>query len=153
VSPASAHTQGPSSSAGTATRSRAGDAGVTLIELLMSVAILGVAFVVIVGGMFTFVRGASAHQTQSNVGLYARQYADALTATAYVTTCPSTYAAVGYTPPAGYTVTNSVTFWNDYTSAFTSTCANGDGRLQRVRAVVSAPGVYSVTVDVIKRAP
>ncbi len=129
------------------------DAGLTLVELLMAVAILGIAFTVLVGGMFTYVRTSAQHQTQANVGLYAAQYAEAVANNGYAPTCPSTYAATGYLPPTGYTATNTVAFWDEASATFGATCVPGDGRLQRVRTVVTYTGGYATTVDVVKRAP
>ncbi|MDQ1725571.1 MAG: hypothetical protein QOG52_2599 [Frankiaceae bacterium] len=132
-----------------------GDGGMTLIELIMSIAIMGVAFTVIVTGMLTYVSSATTHRTQANVALYARQYAESIADASYVS-CAASYGALPYTPPAGFTASNAVMIWDEYASAFSvapGSCSGADDRLQRVRATVTATGGYTTTVDVLKRSP
>jgi prepilin-type N-terminal cleavage/methylation domain-containing protein len=131
------------------------DAGLTLIELLMSVAIMGVAFSVIVTGMFTFVTSANSHRTQANAGLYARQYAEAIANASYAS-CAASYGALPYTPPAGYVAANTVLIWDEYSSTFSvapGSCSGADDRMQRVHITLVTTTGYTVTDDVVKRSP
>lgn len=135
------------------------EAGVSLIELLMSVAIMGIAFAVMIGGMWTYTQSASIHATQADVGLYGRQYAEAMANIPYAP-CVSSYTMPAAGPPApnGISSVNSVLLFDDNTSSFSispASCAGSltDARLQRIRTVTTATTGYSVTIDVVKRAP
>ena len=100
-----------------------GERGETLVELVISIAILGVAAVAILAGMLLSVQSSDMHRKQATGGAYVRSFAEAVQN--YVdsngykacTTAASAYAGVtvpdlptGYTP----TVTN-VRSWNGST--------------------------------------
>jgi prepilin-type N-terminal cleavage/methylation domain-containing protein len=65
-----------------------GDDGVTLIELVISIAILGIAFVAILGGMFTLQTSSTYHTRQADGANDIRQYAEVVSALPYQT-CPA----------------------------------------------------------------
>lgn len=52
------------------------DTGVTLVELVVTVAILGIAFAAIVGGMLTSVVGSDHHRKQATAETVVRTYAE-----------------------------------------------------------------------------
>ena len=136
-----------------------GDEGLTLVELLVSITIIGVAAAAMVGGMFTYTAASGTHRSQADVQLELRRYAEAIANTAYTNACTPTvrtsYTPTGYTAASGYSATNSITLWNPATTAFDINPAAGciDPKLQRMRLTVTKTGVspYSETVDVVKR--
>lgn len=107
---------------------RHGDGGETLIELLISVAILGIAAVAIVNGLGALVVGTDVHRLQSTGGTLLLSAADAVksTTTTY-TPCATTASYAGaitsaVTLPSGWTAptVQSVAYWNG--TAFGPTC-------------------------------
>lgn len=62
---------------------RRGDAGETLIEILMSIAIMGVVLVGLIAGLTTAMLGADVHRHLTDVEIVARQYGEALVTKAY----------------------------------------------------------------------
>lgn len=94
------------------------EAGFTLVEMLVTVAIVGIAFAVFVGGMLTSIIGSDSHRKAANVDLAARTFADAIESlgTSYFD-CTNTNAATvahyqaAYAPPSGITAAvNSVEY-------------------------------------------
>ena len=135
------------------------DSGVTLVELMVAIAILGVAVVAIVGGMATAITTSDAHRKSVTAGIVAQNYAEQLKAAAYNASC-STPLASKYPPaPAttGYNTTlTSIEYWNAGTTApatFADSCVTDPG-IQRLTIKVDATdGRASQTVVVTKRNP
>jgi prepilin-type N-terminal cleavage/methylation domain-containing protein len=134
-----------------------GDAGVTLVELLVAVAIMGVAFAAIIGGMYTYTVGSATHRSQADVQLQLRTYAESIAEAPFVTCPTAVYAnAAAYTAPAGFTVTNTTKLWDTATSTFDITPTAGcTSTLQRVTLIVAKTGPYpySESLDIVKRSP
>jgi type II secretory pathway pseudopilin PulG len=128
------------------------DGGATLIELVMAVAILGIAFAALIGGMFTFTYAAASHSRQASGAEYIREYAEAIAGATYQS-CATTYAPAGFTTPTGWTLgVPVVDYWN--ASAFVATCPSTDLGLQRVHlSISSTDGRDTETIDVVKRLP
>jgi Tfp pilus assembly protein PilV len=97
------------------------DQGETLIEVIMAVAIMGIAAVAIVGGIATTILMSDIYRKQATAGAYVRNYAEAVAAPAnYQASASPNYdpAAVGWTAPPG----------NGFTATMTSVkCWNGTG--------------------------
>ena len=126
------------------------DTGFTLVELLLSVAILGISGVAVVGGMMTSIQVSDLGRRQAEGQGEVRAYAEAVAGAAYAN-CAASYST-SYSPPSGYTATMTVAYW-DGRSAFTSTCGTDKG-LQRVTlAVTATDGRGSETVAIAKRTP
>jgi prepilin-type N-terminal cleavage/methylation domain-containing protein len=127
------------------------DHGATLIELVMAVAILGIAFSALLGGMFTFTYAAASHSRQASGAEYIREYAEAVAGATYQS-CATTYAPTGFTTPTGWTLgVPVVNYWNATT--FVATCSSDLG-LQRVHLSLSSnDGRDTETLDVVKRLP
>lgn len=96
------------------------DRGETLLELLISLAIMSIAVVAVVGGLVTSIAVSDIHRKQSTAGAAVRDYAENVekhvAGTGY-TACaaPSAYApgAVGFTAPSGYTASAvTVRYWS-----------------------------------------
>ena len=144
-----------------------GDAGSTLVELLMTVLILGVVFVVILGGMMTGLVASDLHRKQATSETVIRSYAEAVKAAPYsVCAAPAAYAApaAGYSVPVGLSPTYSVSvvsvrYWQPggATGSFVgslASCPGADNNLQSVTLkVVSSDGRDAETLQVVKRKP
>jgi prepilin-type N-terminal cleavage/methylation domain-containing protein len=88
---------------------RTPDAGFSLIELLIATAIMGTAVIALVTGMGTMLNSSAQNRQATTSALVARNYAEALdVAVAEAGAWCSASYSVGYTPPAGYTVTPTV---------------------------------------------
>jgi prepilin-type N-terminal cleavage/methylation domain-containing protein len=128
-----------------------GDDGVTLIELVISIAILGIAFVAILGGMFTLQTSSTYHTRQADGANDIRQYAEVVSALPYQT-CPASYVAAGFTAPVGWNAALTTTYWNG--AAFAAGCPVTDLGLDVVHlTLTSTDGRDTETLDVAKRAP
>lgn len=115
---------------------RADQAGVTLVEMLVSVAILGVAVAALVGGLTTAIVISDTHRTQATSDAIARSAAE------HIKSSGVTYVdcATAYPVPTGSpTPVASVEYWNGATPAgFSATCPATDLGLQRI--TVTVPG-------------
>lgn len=135
------------------------DQGETLIELIMAVAIMGIAVVAIVGGIATSILMSDIHRKQATAGAYVRSYAEAVGAYAAVpgnfnaSTSPSALqSAVGFAAPAGFTatVTPPVRCWTGTTFG---TCI-ASNTVQQVRLnVASTDSRASESLVVVVRKP
>lgn len=140
---------------------RSGERGETLIELLVTVLILGTAVVALVGGLGLAVRVSDMHRKQATAGAAVRAFAEALQTK--VAANPTGYeecalnTSASYTsayagPPTGYTASiDVVMYWNG--SAFVATCSPDLG-VQRISiTVASNDGRASESLDVVLRKP
>ena len=114
---------------------RDGDAGLSLVETLVGVSILGIGVATVVGGMATSIHVADIGRSSAEAQLAVRSYAETVAAATYVD-CAASYAA-GYSAPAGYSSTQTVAYWNSATSSFQPSCGTDSG-LQRVTVTVAA---------------
>ncbi|MDP1794358.1 MAG: type II secretion system protein, partial [Acidimicrobiales bacterium] len=86
---------------------RASDDGFSLIEVLVTVAIVGITFIVFVGGMGTSFLASDYHRKQAVVHASVRNFAEAVKAAPFSTKCPTdapnepaaTYARAFSPPP------------------------------------------------------
>jgi len=109
--------------------------GFTLVEILISVALLGIAVIGIFSSIATFLQIGGAARSIANVDQTARVYTEGLTAATYVN-CATTYPSV--TLPSGYTFSSgpTIAYWNgDNPATFASTCGTDKG-VQRISATV-----------------
>lgn len=126
------------------------DAGLTLVEVLLAVSILGIGVVVIVGGMMTSIKVSEQGRRSAEGQAAIRAYAEAVTGAPYVA-CASSYAAPGFTVPTGWTAASPVvTYWNGTT--FTTPCGTDSGLQRVVLKLTSADGVVE-SLSVAKRKP
>lgn len=127
--------------------------GLSLVELLVAVAILGIAFVTILGGMGTAVLISDVHRKQATAGTALREYAEVVEAAAYQECSASSQPAYPYSAPAGFTASmGTVDVWDGNTPAGFGACSSDDPGLQRMRlTVASDDGRATETVQVLKR--
>lgn len=120
------------------------DRGETLIELVVAVAILGIAAVAILGGLLVGTRTSVMHRNDASGGAYVRSFAEAIQhavdANGGYQSCATAAAAYGGVAvpdlPAGYsTSVTAVRSWNG--SGWGACTAEG---LQRVDLVVTTTG-------------
>jgi type II secretory pathway pseudopilin PulG len=138
------------------------DRGETLLELLITVMIVGVAVVALVGGIATSIRMSDIHRKQAAAGAYVRAFAEAIET--YVTASPTKYTACAgtgtYAPaytaldgdPTYTAKITAVKYWNG-SSAFVSTVPCADTGVQQVSLLVTADNTVAETLDVIIRKP
>jgi len=141
----------------TRVRSGSNDEGETLIELIIAVAIMGLAVVAIVGGMFTFILMSDIHRKEASAGAYVRNYAEAVAGHYDASASPNSYlpsAAMGFVlDPAttGFTAdVKSVECWNATASVF-GTCSGGSPVQQITLRVASNDLRASESLAVVVR--
>jgi prepilin-type N-terminal cleavage/methylation domain-containing protein len=117
--------------------------GVTLIELTVTIAIIGVAFVSLLAALTGLFMDGDQHRKSVQVETLLRRYAEQLQSATYVN-CATTGTA-GYTSaltpvPTGYSASIvTVEYWNANSSAtFNTTCAGGDKGAQRITIRVAS---------------
>ncbi len=121
------------------------DQGESLIELILAVAIMGIAVVSIVSGLGTSILMSDIHRKQATAGAYVRDYAEAVQSyvggTGY-TACaaPASYSAsnVGFTgTPSGYAASPiSLQYWTG--TAWSVSPCSADTGLQRLTVQVAS---------------
>ena len=135
------------------------DGGETLIELIMAVAIMGIAVIAIVGGLVISVLLSGTHRKQATAGAQVRDYAELIenaVAGGGYTTCAGTGSFPAYAPGAGYTASIAkVEYWTG--SAWSGSCSPDTG-LQRLTLKVASSDSGSghgaaETVSVVIRKP
>lgn len=129
------------------------DRGETLLELIVTIAILGVCVVGIGAGIALSVKISSIHRDQATADAFLHNYAESIQ-TSYSTCASSTTYTSGLPTPSGFAgPTSSVKFWSG--SAFTAlpVCTAGaDPGLQQVTLNLSSnDGFTSESLVVILR--
>ncbi|MFJ8013469.1 prepilin-type N-terminal cleavage/methylation domain-containing protein [Streptomyces sp. NPDC096339] len=129
---------------------RRGEEGETLVEVLVAVVLIGVAFVAILGGMGTAIISSVTQQKVTGADSVIRSAAEKVVSAPYVP-CASGYETSA--PPAGYTVTVEIEYW-DGVGAFGAPCPTADTGVQKVTLTVHSTGpnpVRDTTLEVVKR--
>lgn len=128
------------------------DAGFSLVETLIAVAILGIGVVTVVGGMMTSITVSDLDRRQAEGQTALRAYAEAVAGDTY-TGCATSYPADAFSAPSGWTAAMTVAYWSTATSTFSATCGTDSG-LQRVTLTVAATdGRGTESLRLGKRAP
>lgn len=114
---------------------RVDEAGFTLVELLVTIAIMALAFVVILGAIGVFFRSSSVHRAAANLDGAARTYVERLEGATYDTTCPMDYSGVAV--PAGYTAQVDAQNWTGTTPAAFAPCPAADTGAQQLTVTLT----------------
>ena len=146
------HRSRPLSSRSDAHRARCGDAGDTLVEVLLAVVVLGLCSMALMLGFGTSINGSSEYRSIATVDTVLRTAVEEATSAiqqnaSVAFACPDTYV-VSFNPalPTGYSGTvSSVKYWNG--SAFTSTCQAAQPQLIAVSVTYSG-ATYSISTVV-----
>lgn len=137
-----------------------GEQGESLLELLIAVAIMGLAVVALMAGLVTSVLISDVHRKQATAGTTVRDYAEAIQTFVasgnYVDSCASIapYNLPAFSVPAGYTksiVAGSVKYWNG--GSWHPGCSTDLGLQQLTIQVASDDGRATERVDVVLRKP
>ena len=128
-------------------RRRHDDRGDTLLELIITIAILGVCVVAIASTIAISIRVSSIHRTEADLGTALHNYAEQVDAMPYVACGPySLPTQPGFSAP-----TVSVAFWNGTSFA---ACPGTDAGVQRVTiTLISSDGQASDSLSVVVRNP
>lgn len=131
------------------------DAGFSLVECVVAIAIIGISAAAIIGAIGTAARTSSFHRGQADVEAGLRSKTEAIKAEPYLP-CPAIPAYTGgaaATAPDRVTITvAAVEHWNG--SAFQAACTALDAGFQRItlRALAEADRVDR-TFEFVKRRP
>lgn len=138
---------------------RSSQAGTTLIELLVTIAIMGISFVGVVGGIGSAIIGADFQKRGATSGIVLTSAAEEIVAD---TTAYSSCGEPAYPdPPAqsGYDVAiDAVLFWDPQSSEFATGCpTTGDAGIQFIRLKLTPPAGPRASdvefLEVVKRQP
>ena len=132
--------------------------GETLVEVLITITIVGIAFTGILAGLATAINLSGRHRGQANADVVLVSAAESVKSQAYAP-CPgvtttSYNPTQGVTLPSGWAASNieitSVKKWNG--TAFVASCPAADGNLQLVTITATTPDNKSTeSVEVVKR--
>lgn len=148
-------------------KTKRSESGTTLIELIMTVAIMGFAMLAIMGGIGTSIVFASIQRQDAKSRLVLTTAGEKILAQAAPYLYKPCATTSDYAPlpaaPEGYTLTlNKVAFWdplsNRYVASPPSSCPDKDGGLQLIRLQVTSSSGGSRApkdefLEVVKRQP
>ncbi len=121
--------------------------GMTFIEVLIAVALLGVIVVTMMAGLSSIALATGHHRQQTTLDLLVRSEAEYLKSQTY-SPKPASYTSIS---APGYTVSiTQVLYWDPASGTWTATIDNG---LQQISVTVTAPGGGSEQVIVLKVQP
>ncbi|TMD07121.1 MAG: prepilin-type N-terminal cleavage/methylation domain-containing protein [Chloroflexi bacterium] len=125
--------------------------GMTFIEVLIAVALLGVIVVTMMAGLSSIALATGHHRQQTTLDLLVRSEAEFLKSQAYIPKPPpagsyQNLSAAGYTFSAP-----SVLYWDPAVGTFS--LANNENGLQQISVTVTAPGGGSEQIIVLKVQP
>ncbi|WP_405755013.1 type II secretion system GspH family protein [Streptomyces sp. NBC_01411] len=129
---------------------RRGEEGETLVEVLIAVVLMGVAFVAILGGMGTAIISSVTQHKVTSADSVIRSAAEKVVSDPYMS-CARSYETPA--PPSGYTVTVTIEYW-DGVGSFGRPCPTADTGVQKVSLTVHSTGPHPVRdarLEVVKR--
>ena len=130
------------SKAGPSPLRRFSDTGESLIELLVSIVIMGIAVTAILGAITMSATASSLHkneaQSQTLVRNWAEKVSDDSRSSAFWA-CPDPVIPLATGLPTNYTPSLSVSYWNPATMKFDGVSCTSDKGLRKIKLTVSAP--------------
>jgi Tfp pilus assembly protein PilV len=124
--------------------------GTTLVEILITITIIGIGFVAVLGAIAVFHRSTGTQRGTATNDSAVRTYAEQLQAAPY-SDCASAYN--GVSAPSGFTPTVVVSYWSgDAAGTYSSNCS-GDRGTQRLQVTLTDAGGRADTIYVVKRKP
>jgi type II secretory pathway pseudopilin PulG len=127
------------------------DSGETLVEVIIAIAIMGIAFVAILGGMLTAATMSGRHRAQSEGITQLANAVEEVKQAGYNDSCTSNPYPV--TVDAGWTVAETLLYWNG--TDYQGTCYDNVGASflsQQVTVkITSADGLVELSQTVAKR--
>lgn len=134
------------------------DAGESLLEILMAVAIMGIAFAALLAGLGTAVATSAINADQAEDTNYVRALAESVEATPFETCAGAAHYESGMAQvpvPAGSTRNLAVSYWDAATSSWRSACSPST-QLHRV-SITTAPADARAgapaPLEVVRRKP
>jgi type II secretory pathway pseudopilin PulG len=128
-----------------------GQHGESLAELLVAIAIMGIAIVVIVGGLGNAIFASNVHRNYATAGAVARNAAEKLKDRKFPWNANGNYTVSGSN---GFSVSVAAKCWDPNSTAAIPgnfhDCQNGDVGLQQLTVTASGKGTTE-TVTVLKR--
>jgi prepilin-type N-terminal cleavage/methylation domain-containing protein len=139
------------------------DAGFSLVEIVITIGIVGVTFSAILGGLFSSITVSALQQKEATADTVARSAAEVVKDSEHnpYSNCAGSghYSLTGLSVPSGFSVTiTDVAYWDGQPPAggvvgFQQNCPSSDHGIQRITiAATSSDGQATETVQVIKRA-
>lgn len=126
------------------------DRGVTMIELLVAVVLMGLAFGAVFGGLGLFFKIQSTQTSNSKLDVQLRNYAESVLDQPYKNCAVAAdYTGAGKaTAPTGYTGAITVKYWdgNITNAAFGTTCSSDKGVQQITLTLTDADKVKGTLV-------
>jgi hypothetical protein len=129
------------------------DVGETLLELVVTIAILGVCVVGIGAGIALSVKISAIHRDQATADAFLHNYAESLQTSYTPCAAPTTYTS-GLPAPSGFTTPSAaVSFWNGTGFASLPSCtpASDPGLQQVTLSLNSSDGFTTESLVVILR--
>ncbi len=124
--------------------------GMTFIEVLIAVALLGVIVVTMMAGLSSIALATGHHRQQTTLDLLVRSDSEFIKSQGYLTKLSGlqyqNITAAGYT----FSTPPLVAYWDRASGTWTATTDNG---LQRISVTVTAPGGGSEQIIVLKVEP
>jgi hypothetical protein len=132
------------------------DAGDTLIEILLSLVVLGVAALSIMLALLTSISGSAEYRGLASMDTVLRSAAGEVTTQvqaepeSYWAACTQPSSVVTFTLPNGYTaVIAPASWWSVSTSTYTKTCAANESELISITVTNTKTGLSSVISTVL----
>jgi prepilin-type N-terminal cleavage/methylation domain-containing protein len=141
----------------------ASDAGFSLVEIIITIAIVGVTFSAILGGLFASITVSALQRTEATADTVARSAAEVVKDSEHnpYFDCAGSgrYSLTGLSVPSGFSVQiTDVAYWDGspvtagYAVGFQPNCPGSDHGIQRITiSATSSDGQATETVQVIKR--
>jgi prepilin-type N-terminal cleavage/methylation domain-containing protein len=137
--------------------------GFSLAEILVTIAIVGITFTAILGGIMTSITASALQRKQATADSLARSAAEWVKDSLHnpYIPCPATYSTSGLSVPSGFSVAiTEVQYWTGttpvagtpYSPVFQTACPGTDKGIQRITiAATSSDGQVVERVQLTKR--